>query len=439
VRSSTLAAEARIGSPNVSASPRHPSALTWLLLALTLLLVACSAPEEPAPSAVESKSPATENSRLNLVRATVDALAKAARTADREGFDRLVSERDPSFPDRARLLYDNLSSLPLTTLRMRVEPTRFGLPNARRQLLGPGAWVQRAIVTWRLAGDGAEVEHRVWLTFLEAAGEVKIAGTIDEPAGQPPEQKPSWWIGPLLATQRGGVTVLVGSNQSLDRWAKLASAALTNVREQLPHGLGGSWNHQVVIEVPAARRDFESVLGKPRGNYASIAAVTHRAGVAGDAIRIVANPKAAQLSSSALQSVLEHEMVHVATRSPDTSAPLWAEEGLAEWISMRAHPGQRSEGTDELLLRIRSDGAPRTFPSDRRFQVGVSNLELAYAEAWLACRFIADRYSEARLGRLYAQLARGSSFDEASRSALQLSEAQLIAEWRSYLDRLARY
>jgi hypothetical protein len=411
-----------------------------VLAALALILAACSAPAATqSPPPAESRSAAPETSRLNLVRATVEALAKAARTGDRAGFDRLVSDQDPDFSDRARLLFDNLSSLPLTTLRISVEPTQVGLSEARRKILGPGAWVQPAVITWRLAGDSAEVEHQVWLTFLETAGEVKIAGTVDQPASRLPEQKPSWWLGPLSAGQRGGVTVLTGVGQSLDRWSKLAAAALTSVREQLPSGLGSSWNRQVVIEVPATVRDFESVLGKPAGSYTSIAAVTQPAGLESDAIRIVVNPKAAQLSSNALQSVVEHEMVHVATRSPDTPAPRWAEEGLAEWVSMRAHPGQRSGGTDDLLLRIRSDGAPRKFPSDRRFDASAGDLELAYAEAWLACRFIADRYSENQLGRFYAELADGTSLDQASRAVLRLGKAELTAEWRAYLERLARY
>jgi hypothetical protein len=167
--------------------------------------------------------------------------------------------------------------------------------------------------------------------------------------------------------------------------------------------------------------------------------VTHHAGMGGGAIRIVVNPKAAQLSSSALQTVLEHEMVHVATRSPDSSAPMWAEEGLAEWVSLQGQPGERSEGTDEVMARVRSNGAPRSFPADRRFQVGASNLQLAYAEAWLACRFIADQYSEAQLGRFYAELSRGRTLDEASRSTLQVSEVALTEGWRDYLVRLARY
>jgi hypothetical protein len=385
-----------------------------------------------------TRSAAPQSPRLGLVRATVDALLKAASTGDHSRFDRLISDQDPDFRDRAQLLYDNLSTLPLTRLQMRMEPTEFVLSDARRQLLGPSAWVQRGVVTWRLAGDGAEVEHVVWLTFLETAGEVKVAGTVDEPSGSVGEQKPSWWLGPLAARELDGVTLLAGTGQSLDRWVKLAGAALVNVRQGLPDGLGLSWNRHVVIEVPANERDFASVLGKPGGSYASIAAVTHRA-AGGEAIRIVVNPKTAKLTSSGVQSVLEHEMVHVATRSPDSPAPTWAEEGLAEWVSIQAHPGQRSEAADEVLARVRDDGAPSSFPSDRQFQVGARNLQRAYAEAWLACRFIADQYSQARLGRFYAELARGSSVDEASRSTLQLSEAELTAGWRAYLVRLAQY
>jgi hypothetical protein len=382
---------------------------------------------------------APDSLRLNRVRAIIDALVRTARTGDRADFDRLISDRDPTFSDRARLLYDNLSTLPFTTLQMRVEPTKFGLSEARRRLLGPDAWVQRGIVVWRLPGDTAEVEHVVWLTFLEAAGEVKLAGTIDEPADNVRTQQPSWWLGPLTGLEGDGITVLAGSGQALDRWIQVAAAAVANVRQELPEGLGGSWNGHVVIEAPATVRDFEAVLSKPAGSHGSIAAVTHRAGTTGDAIRIVVNPRAAQLPESDLQSVLEHEMVHVATGSPTSSAPTWAEEGLAEWVSMRVRPEQRSVGTDELLARVRDDGAPRSFPPDQRFEVGARNLAQAYAEAWLACRFIADQYSESQLGSFYAELAQGSTLDEASQSTLHLSEAALIAEWRAYLVRLARY
>ncbi|HJY46654.1 MAG TPA: hypothetical protein VJ301_18710 [Propionibacteriaceae bacterium] len=419
---------------------RQCRALRLPVAALTLLLLGCSAPAvAPSPVPPATRVTASESSRLSQVRTTVDALVHAARTRDRTGFERLISDRDPAFPNRARLLYDNLSTLPLTRLQMRMEPAEFGLAEARTQLLGSSAWAQRAVVSWRLAGDDADVEHRIWLTFLSDGGQVKLAGTVDEPLNNGGEQKPSWWLGPLTATEHGGATVVVGSGQALDRWSRLAAAALDNVRDDLPDGLQLTWSGRVVLEVPATPRDFESVLGEPAGSYGSIAAVARRMGTADGATRIVVNPRAAQLSSSALQAVLEHEMVHVATRSPDSPAPVWAEEGLAEWVSAQGHADQPSEATGDVLIRVRAHGAPRSFPSDQQFQLGEPNLRLAYAEAWLACRYIADRYSENQLGRFYTELDHGRSVDEASRSALKISEAELITRWRAYLVRLARY
>jgi hypothetical protein len=422
----------------VSAS-RQCRALRLPVAALTLLLLSCSAPAvAPSPVPPATRVMASDSSRLSQVRTTVDALVQAARTRDRTGFERLISDRDPAFPDRARLLYGNLSTLPLTRLQIRVEPAQFGLAEQRTQLLGSSAWAQRAVVSWRLAGENADVEHQIWLTFLSDGGQVRLAGTVDEPPSRIVEQKPSWSLGPLTASEREGVTVIAGSGQPLERWANLAAAALDNVRDNLPDGLRLSWSGHIVMEVPATPRDFESVLGEPAGSYGSIAAVTHRAGTADGATRIVVNPKAAQLSSSALQVVLEHEMVHVATSSPDSPAPVWAEEGLAEWVSTRAHTGQPSEATDDVLTRVRAQGAPRSFPSDQEFQIGERDLRMAYAEAWLVCRYIANRYSEIQLGRFYAELDDGHSLDEASQSALNISEAELIIRWRAYLVRLAR-
>jgi hypothetical protein len=407
--------------------------------ALTLLVVGCSFPAAaPAPPGSSARVMTPDSSQLGQARATVDVLLNAARTRDRTSFERLISDRDPAFPDRARLLYTNLSNLPLTRLQARVEQAQFALAETRAQLLGSGAWVQRAIVSWRLAGDDADVEHRVWLTFLSDGGQVRLAGTADEPPDAIHEQKPSWWLGPLTARGRGRITVVGGSDRELDRWAKLAAAALDNVQHHLPDGQRLSWSGHVVMEVPATYRDFELVLGEPTGSYGSIAAVTRRLGTASGPTRIVINPIAAQLPSRALQAVLEHEIVHVATQSPDSPAPMWAEEGLAEWVSTQAHPGQLAESTDLVLARVRADGAPRSFPSDQRFQVGEQDLQLAYAEAWLACRYIADRYSKVELGRLYAELDRGRSLDEASRSALKISEDELITRWRAHLVHLAR-
>ncbi|HET9562101.1 MAG TPA: hypothetical protein VFP01_08345, partial [Propionibacteriaceae bacterium] len=115
---------------------QHQVGRRLAVAALTLVLVGCSAPTvAPPPGPPSTTLVAPESSRLGQVRATVDALVKATRAGDRAGFDRLISDQDPSFSDRARLLYENLSTLPLTWLQMRVEPTEFGLSEARQRLL----------------------------------------------------------------------------------------------------------------------------------------------------------------------------------------------------------------------------------------------------------------------------------------------------------------
>ena len=123
----------------------------------------------------------------------------------------------------------------------------------------------------------------------------------------------------------------------------------------------------------------------------------------------------------------------MATRSPESPAPLWAVEGLAEWVALRGQPGGISFGTADLLAAVRRDGPPESLPGDEVFTAGRGELNRAYAEAWLACRYVAETYSVADLGRLYAELDRGLSLDEASRAVLGVDAAALTAGWQRFL------
>ena len=113
-------------------------------------------------------------------------------------------------------------------------------------------------------------------------------------------------------------------------------------------------------------------------------------------------------------------------------------EGLAEWVALAAAAGRSSSGTSEPAGRRRRRRAAASLPpDDEAFAAGAAELNRAYAEAWLACRYVAERYSAAQLGRLYAELDRGRSLDEASRAVLGVGADELTAGWRRYLVRLA--
>ena len=174
--------------------------LVALLVVGILLGAGCSLAQVPGP-APSLSTPAATQPRLAAVRTALDGLVTAVRSDDRAAFQRLVSDQDPAFGDRARLLYDNLSTLPLMDLQIRPEPAERPLTEARRAMLGGNAWAQPATVTWRLVGEDADADHQVWLTFVATADTVLLAGTSDGPATE--RQEPSWWLGPVTARRQG--------------------------------------------------------------------------------------------------------------------------------------------------------------------------------------------------------------------------------------------
>ncbi len=403
-------------------------------LSLAAVLVVTGCASIPAPAATRAPSaPVQEKgaSAQNLL----DTLVAAGLAGDEPAFDAGVSIRDASFADRARLLSANLSRLPLAGVRLRLQPERLTPAGDRAVLLGPDAWVQAATLTWRLTGESSPAEHRIWLTFVVEDGSARLAGTVDGPA-TPVAAQPVWWTGPVTAATRGAATVVVGAGQDAGAWAERASDAVSEVRHRLQGGAARGWSGAVVVEVPATRPDFEAVLGVPQGSYAAIAAVTLAEGPADAAVRVVVNPEVTrQLAPLGVAVVLTHEAVHVATRSAGSPAPRWLVEGLADEVALTAHPAAESAVAAPLLSRVRRDGAPWSLPTDAQLRTGADDLGVAYAEAWLGCRFIAQNFSDAALQRLYAAVDAGQPLDTAAPDVLGRSVPELTAGWRTDLER----
>ena len=412
----------------------------WVaLLALPALvaLPGCTAAPglPPAPPA----STVTAGPAADAAQPVADALVRAALADDRSAFLAATSARDPSFADRTRLLYDNLSALPLDHLQIRLRAARQTLSPARQALLGPQAWRQQATILWRLAGEPASASATVWLTFVPDPRGVRLAGTLDSPDG-PVSAVPIWWTGPVRAIRDGGLTVLAGAGQPPAAWLARTRAAVRAVRTRVPGRPAASgWAKAVVVEVPASRAAFEAVVGASPGSYARIAAVTLAEGSgASAAVRVVVNPDLTRrLSELGTATVLTHELVHLATRSADSPAPTWAVEGLADQVAFASHPGAAAASTRLLRNQVRRHGAPSRPPTDDEFAAGRRDLDLVYAQAWSVCRYVADAWSPAALLRLYAALDRGTRLDRAAEDQLGVSAADLTAGWRRWLVRQA--
>ena len=424
-------------------SPQHQRRardLVALTLAVALLgLVGCdtkTAPVAPAPrTAVDGATIEAQT--------LVDRLVRAARARDRAAFDAEVSRRDPSFADRARLLFTNLGEVPWQSLELRVQARTAPVPSRLRGILGPDAASRPATVRWRLAGETASAEHTVWLTFAAQDGRLRLAGTdppqgTDTPADTTAPQ-PIWWTGPVRVASSAGVTVLTGSGQSPRVWLDRAVRAADEVRHRVSAGAAGHWAGDLVVEVPASRPAFEAVLGADPGSYAGIAAVTLAEGPGHAALRVVVNPEVTRtLAPLGVAIVLTHETVHVATRSTDSAAPTWMVEGFADEVAMTANPGAAAGAAAPLLERVRANGPPTALPGDEEVLAGAGNLDVSYAEAWLACRYVSRTWSPQALQRLYTALDHGRSLDEAVAATLGGDGASFTRGWRAFLARQAR-
>ncbi|GAA3903922.1 hypothetical protein GCM10023084_65520 [Streptomyces lacrimifluminis] len=262
----------------------------------------------------------------------------------------------------------------------------------------------------------------------------------DKPARQTGQQL--WDQGTVRAV-RGARSLVLGVGQSPDslrRYAGFADRAVPAVTQ----AWGGAWTKRVVVLVPKSLEGMAGLLGSPASAYRGIAAVT-TGEVGGSprapADRIIVNPEAyGVLGDFGKQVVLTHETTHVATRTATTAAtPLWLSEGYADWVGYRSTGRTAVQAAPELARAVASGDVPDALPEDADFGFGgdAANLAQSYEGGWLACRLIADRWGEVRLGEFYravgAHRTRAGAVEGAMANVLGTTRGEFTELWRDYL------
>lgn len=427
----------------VARAERRAGALTraFLLALVCCLLGSCSSSDPSTFPSTTSVPSATSAADDGAAQSALDQLSTAIHRHDRSAFDQLISVRDPAFVSVAGRIYDNLAGPTVDAVAFRLGSQREELTPARRALLGPTAVARAVTVTWRLQGDSGPAVHEVWFTFLPGGSTVAVAATTDGPPDR--VAQPFWLLERLTSRQTGHTTVLAGSAAGGDlvkAWARTGDSAVTALRARLPAGLRTRWNGDLVVEIPSTGEVFEQLLGVMPGSYAQIAAVAWPEGPdpATSAVRIVVNPELAQrVDGQGLLILATHEATHIATRSAASPAPTWLVEGFADYVAYDAHPLTSATAAAALLADVRAHGAPTALPADSAFSASAPGLALDYARSWLACRYLAEAYGTARLGRFYVAVDGGASVDRASESVFGLTQGQLATRWGHYLMTLA--
>ncbi|MEV6960492.1 hypothetical protein AB0M97_15085 [Streptomyces sp. NPDC051207] len=330
----------------------------------------------------------------------------------------------------ARAGYDNLRAVPLDGWSYRVKDVRRSgdTVTADTELRYRVRSVDRAPVT----------TARTLRLSRDADGRWSV--DRDRPAKKSAQQL---WDQGAVRVVHGTHSLVLGVGQSretLDRFAGLADRAVPAVSDAWPT----EWSRQVVVLVPGSLEGMAGLLGSPASSYRGIAAVT--TGETGDrasapADRIVVNPDAyGTLGAVGRQVVLTHETTHVATRAHTTPAtPLWLSEGYADWVGYRGTDRTPRQAAPELAAAVTGGRLPAKLPEDGDFGFDgdAHALARAYESGWMACRMIADRWGEERLGAFYRAVGghgkRAGAVEDALRRVLGTSPQAFTAAWRDYL------
>ncbi|WP_308013526.1 hypothetical protein [Streptomyces beigongshangae] len=392
-------------------------------------------------------APAPDGASADVQR-VLDRRAAAVRDGSERAFVATAAPASAAPGERAeaRTGFRNLRAVPLAGWSYRVT----GLSRS-----GDRATAD-ADLRYRIAGhDRAPVVTARTLSLLRAGGRWYV--TADRPAAGAGRQL---WEQGTVTVVRGGSSLVLGVGQSraaLRGYAGLADRAVPAVRE----AWGGDWPGRVVVLVPESLEAMAQLLGAPAAGYRGIAAVTtgevteakggsprpEAGGGSGrvPADRIIVNPDAyGVLGSFGRQVVLTHETAHVATRTATSAAtPLWLSEGYADWVGYRGTGRSAAQAAPELRRAVAGGNVPAGLPADGDFGFDgdAGKLARAYESGWLACRMIAERWGEVRLGEFYRAVGehgkRAGAVETGMREVLDTSPEEFTVRWRAYLrDRL---
>ena len=330
--------------------------------------------------------------------------------------------------------------MPSTAVELRAD-ARTAENAADEPASGPDGWRQQVTVTTQLEHDTGPSTYEIWLSFAWTSGRAGLAGLADSP-DPGATSRPLWLTQQIRVVTGPGATVIAGSRRTnLSGWLQRAESAEAAVRKRIGESASSRWSTGLVIELPSDQEAFDQALGVKAGSYDQIAAVAWPQGPdpSTAAVRVVVNPgPAASLDDERLAVLITHEATHVLTRSADSPAPMWLVEGLADWVAFDRIPSVAAPTRDLVLDKVRSDGAPKTLPSDADFRPDAADLNLTYGRAWLLCSFIAEESSADDLVRLYAEIDGGTPVAAAMEDVFGMDEQTLLQRWQSWLVRDAR-
>jgi hypothetical protein len=395
------------------------------------------------PSQAAIAPPAT--ARTDAGQAVLRSRADAVLHRDEKAFMASIDpQADSAFVQSQRTLFANLAGVPLRDWAYTLQPQRSLDPGVLPAV--PGAdelWAPEIQLVYALRGSDPSVTQRpMGYLLVRRAGSWFIRSDNDLQGVGRRTWRGMWDFGPCIVVTTGRGLVL--THPGREPMAQRIAAELDSSVRAVSDVWGSAWSQQVAVLLPDTADEMRALVG-PNFPVDTVVAVSVADRVdteknSAEGQRVVMSPITSDvLGVAPLRIVLRHEMTHIATRgSTVDGSSMWLLEGFADYVGYRESGVPLSQGAPDLNAQMTAKGPPDRLPTDEEFRSRDRTLDLAYQQSLSIARFVADKFSEAKLIELYRVLAKagrisGKEIDKLLTSVVGLNQEQFVAGWQEYL------
>lgn len=361
-----------------------------------------------------------------LMQRSVTQRARGLRNHDIARYRRSLARSVPGLVQDEQVYFDNLEQLPIDVLKLRV------LADTITPVEGTGEYWAEVGIALRLQGyDAAPVRTRDRFRFTPSndGSRLLISSTTDSDweTDHPGNAQP-WDLGPVRVEERLGVLGIFDEStvDAADKVLDAVSDGRYDVRAVI--GTGDATTADGVIVYALRDAAFLNGLagqtvGDPdRADGLTIGVPVDPAapaqGVA--SYRVFLNPRVLDEDPMVVGRLVRHELTHAALGARGQGAPLWLNEGLAEYVSVQPMPASRRRLPQSALT---VGATARDLPGEAEF--GGPDAEAWYAVSWWACEYVASAYGPDTLLLLLDRMEDGADQGQVLGEVLGITSRQL--------------
>ena len=210
------------------------------------------------------------------------------------------------------------------------------------------------------------------------------------------------------------------------RYIDAADSVLTQTRSRLAELLDDSLSYKPSIYLVEDMRQFEKLIRGRFPDWGAAAAFSERKLIA------IKSPDKFNLGKS-LEELLAHEYTHlvVSHKTGFHEAPRWFHEGMAMFVSM-----EWSFSDNLAMNRAAIFGDFLSFRDiENMNRFGEGKAHVAYAQSYLAVKYIYDNYGRKSLAVLLDELSQGKNLSSALLASTGATMPEFENEFHAYLTK----